>query len=383
MAGPLAGIRVVELAGIGPAQLGAMILSDLGASVVRIDRTDEVPASRPPAPSPELLARGRRSVALNLKSARGRRAALALIQSSDVLLDPYRPGVLERLGLDPAQLTSDQANLLVARMTGWGQHGTLAASAGHDINYIALAGALEPIGPPDRPPTVPLNLVADFGGGGMLLAVGVLAGLFERERSGRGQVIDVAMIDGVATLLTSILQLAASGTWSARRGENWVAGAAPWYRAYATRDGRFLTVGPLEPKFYAQLLGRLGLDLDDWPQWDRTLWPALEERLGDAFAGRTLREWDDLLEGTDVCYAPVLSVAEAAAHPHISSRGTYVEVGGVLQPAPAPRFERTPGAIDRPPPWPGQHTREVLEALELPPGMVEEMLSSGEAVELA
>jgi alpha-methylacyl-CoA racemase len=382
MPGPLAGVRVVELAGIGPAQLGAMILSDLGATVIRIDRTDHVPASRPVAPSPELLARGRRSVALNLKSPRARNAALALIRDSDVLLDPYRPGVLERLGLDPAQLIAEQASLLVARMTGWGQDGTLAAAAGHDINYIALTGALEPIGPPDRPPTVPLNLVADFGGGGMLLAVGVLAGLLERERSGRGQVIDVAMIDGVATLLTSILQLAASGTWSARRGENWVAGGAPWYRAYETRDGRFLTVGALEPKFYAQLLARLGLRLDDWPQWDRTVWPTLERRLSDAFAGRTLREWDDLLKGTDVCYAPVLSVTEAAAHPHLASRGTYVAIDGVLQPAPAPRFERTPGAIGRPPPWPGQHTREVLEELELAPGTVAQMLSCGEAVEL-
>jgi alpha-methylacyl-CoA racemase len=359
-----------------------MVLADLGATVVRIDRPEDVPTWRPTGPSTELLARGRRSVALDLKSAGGRRAAEALIAEADVLLDPYRPGVLERLGLDPARLVEDHPRLLVARMTGWGQDGPLATAAGHDINYIGLVGALEPIGPPGQPPTVPLNLVGDFGGGGMLLAVGVLAGLLERERSGQGQVIDVAMVDGIALLLTSILQMAAGGSWSGRRGENWVDGGAPWYRAYATRDGRFVTVGPLEPKFYAQFLTRLGFDPEQWPQWDMTRWPELERRLEETFAARTVGDWDRLLEGSDVCYAPVLSFAEGARHPHVAHRGTYVEVDGVLQPAPAPRFARTPGAIGLPPPWPGADTRSVLEGLGLSVETVAELLARGEAVEL-
>jgi alpha-methylacyl-CoA racemase len=252
-------------------------------------------------------------------------------------------------------------------MTGWGQDGPLAAAAGHDINYIALAGALHPIGDPGAPPPPPLNLVGDFGGGGMLLAFGVAAALVERARSGRGQVLDVAMLDGVATLLASLCQLDAQGQWSHERGTNWLDGAAPWYGTYRTADDRFVTVGALEGKFYALLLGRLGLDAVDWPQWDRSRWPALRAVLEERFAARTLAEWRDELEGTDACFAPVLRSDEAAEHPHVAARGTFERHDGVLQPAPSPRFSRTPGAVQGRPPLPGEHTAEVLAELQVVP----------------
>jgi alpha-methylacyl-CoA racemase len=248
-------------------------------------------------------------------------------------------------------------------MTGWGQTGPLATASGHDLNYIALAGALHPMGAPGAPPSPPLNLVGDYGGGGMLLGFGIACALFERERSGLGQVIDVAMLDGVATLLASICQLDAQGAWSRERGTNWLDGAAPWYRAYRTADGRFVTVGALEGKFYSLLLERLGLDEREWPQWERERWPALRARLEDVFAQRTLDAWRAELEGTDVCFAAVLRIDEAATHPHVAARATYVERDGVLQPSPSPRFDRTPGAVQGPPPLPGQHTGEVLRDL--------------------
>jgi alpha-methylacyl-CoA racemase len=252
-------------------------------------------------------------------------------------------------------------------MTGWGQDGPLAHAAGHDVNYIALAGALYPMGDPAAPPQIPLNLIADFGGGGMLLALGVAAALFESARSGRGQVVDVAMVDGVATLLTSLFQLDATGMWSRERGRNWLDGAAPWYGVYRTADDRFVTVGALEDKFYAQLLERLGLAAAAWPQWDQSRWPALRTVLQDVFAERTLAEWQVTLEGTDVCFAPVLRPDEAPTHPHLAQRGTYVDHGGVVQPAPSPRFSRTPGALHRPPPWQGEHTQEILAELDAAP----------------
>ncbi|NLT06465.1 MAG: CoA transferase [Solirubrobacterales bacterium] len=360
--GPLTGVRVVELAGLGPAQLGAMLLADMGADVVRVDRPADVPTD-PEGVSGELLARGRRSIALDLKQPDGLAVARELAAGADVLLDPYRPGVAERLGLGPDDLLALNPRLVFARMTGWGQDGPLAQAAGHDINYVALAGALAPIGPADAPPPPPLNLVGDFGGGGMLLAFGVAAALVERERSGEGQVIDVAMIDGVAALMASIFQVDHQGLWSRERGANWLQGAAPWYRAYATADDRYVTVGPLEAKFYGQLLDRLGLDAADWPQWDTDRWPALAELLAARFAERTLAEWTAELEGTDVCFAPALEYDEVTEHPHLAARAVYVERDGAVQPAPAPRFARTPGAIASPPPWPGQHTAELLAEL--------------------
>ncbi|MBA3842289.1 MAG: CoA transferase [Actinobacteria bacterium] len=360
MAGPLADIEVIELAGIGPAQLGGMMLADLGARVTRVDRVDDVPGEPRRHASREVLARGRRSVALDLKREEGREVLRNLVDRADVLLDPFRPGVLQRLGIPPEETTKRNPRLIVAHMTGWGQDGPLAAAAGHDLNYIALAGALEPMGVPGEPPQVPLNLVADFGGGGMLLAVGVLAALIERERSGRGQILDVAMVDGVATLLASVLQLHAMGQWAPGRGSNWVAGAAPWYRAYRTSDDRYVTFASLEPKFYRLLLQRLDLDAEAWPQWDIELWSELAERIAQIVAARTLEEWCAELEGTDACFSPVLSFVDAAQHPHLLERGTYISHNGVLQPAPAPRFSRTPGAITGAPPWPGQDTRVVL-----------------------
>ena len=360
MSGPLAGVRVVELAGIGPAQLGAMLLADLGADVVRIDRPGEGERDA----SGELLSRGRRSVALDLKDPGDVERALALADGADVFVDPFRPGVAERIGVGPEVVCERNPRIVYARMTGWGQDGPLARAAGHDINYIALAGALEAIGAPGEVPPVPLNVIGDFGGGGMLMAFGVTAALFERERSGRGQVLDVAMVDGVAALLQGVLQIQAIGQWEPGRGRNWLQGAAPWYRAYRTADDGFVTVGPLEGKFYALLLDRLGLDPDDWPQWDTGRWPELSIRLEEAFAARTLDEWVTELEGTDACFAPAVELQRADEHPHNAARGTYVRRDGHLQAAPVPRFSRTPGAPGRTPPWPGQHTREILAELE-------------------
>jgi alpha-methylacyl-CoA racemase len=361
--GPLAGVRVIELGGLGPGPFAGMLLADLGADVVRIDRPPEGDGAAPPDPAGAVMDRGKRSLALDLKDAVCRESARALVDEADVLIDPYRPGVAERLGLGPDDCLERNPGLIYVRMTGWGQQGPLAGASGHDLNYIALAGALHPIGPPGAPPQPPLNLVGDYGGGGMLLAFGVASALYERERSGLGQVVDVAMVDGVASLLAIVCQLDAQGGWSHERGENFLDGSAPWYRAYATSDGRFVTVGAIEAKFYSLLLERLGLDEAEWPQWDRDRWPAMAERMSEVFAARSLDEWQEELEGTDVCFAPALRVDEAARHPQLAARGTYVNPGGVLQPAPVPRFGRTPGAIQGPPPGPGEHTEELLREL--------------------
>jgi alpha-methylacyl-CoA racemase len=364
--GPLAGVRVVELGGIGPAQLGGLLLSDLGADVVLVDRPLDGPQTvASEDPRREVLNRGRRSIALNLKDPDDLEIAWRLIDGADVLVDPYRPGVAERLGVGPGEVLARNPRVVYARMTGWGQDGPLASAAGHDINYIALAGALEPMGVPGEPPPVPLNLIGDFGGGGMLLAFGVVAALLERERSGRGQVVDAAMVDGVAALLNGIFHLRGVGGWREGRGANWVQGAAPWYRAYATADGAFVTIGALEGKFYALLLERLGIDAARWPQWDHAGWPALTEELAARFAQHDVAHWRAQLEGTDVCFAPALTLDDAPRHPHNAARGTFVEVDGVMQAAPVPRFGRTPGAIHRPPPVPGEHTEEILAELGL------------------
>jgi alpha-methylacyl-CoA racemase len=358
--GPLDGIRIVELAGLGPSQHGAMLLADLGADIVRVDRPvadpDRDHARR------ELLNRGRRSIALNLKDPADLATARRLIDRADVVIDPYRPGVAERLGLDPDGALERNPGLVFARMTGWGQDGPLASKAGHDITYLAAAGLLEAIGPADRPPPVPLNVIGDFGGGGMLLAFGIVAALLERERSGRGQVLDVAMVDGVASLLGGILNHVALGEWQHRRGANFLQ-SAPWYRAYETADGRFVTVGTLEEKFYAGLLERVGLDVAEWPQWDESRWPALSERLAEIFATRTAAEWDAAMADADICFAVAVPLDEAPAQPHLAARGSFVERDGVVQPAPVPRFERTPGRITLPPPWPGEHAAEILAEL--------------------
>jgi alpha-methylacyl-CoA racemase len=361
--GPLVGLRVVELAGLGPAEHGCMMLADMGAEVIRVERLTAVPDTAGREPPRTLLSRGRRSIALDLRHAEGLAAVRRLIETADVLVDPYRPGVLERLGLDPDDLLAVTTRLVIARMTGWGQDGPLAKAAGHDLNYIAVSGALHEIGEPDRLPAVPLNLVADYGGGGMLLVAGILAALLERERSGNGQTIDVAMVDGVASQLAGVLHLHAIGGYDGRRGSSWVQGGAPWYRPYAASDGAFVTVAALESQFYALLLHELGLDPDDYPQWDRECWPELQDELTRIFGAEPGAHWRQRLEGTDACFAVAVPLVEAAQHPHLIARETYVERDGVVQPAPAPRFSRTPAALNTPPPWPGQDTEAVLEEI--------------------
>ncbi|HEY8202395.1 MAG TPA: CaiB/BaiF CoA-transferase family protein [Actinomycetota bacterium] len=354
--GPLSGLRVVEIASLAPAPFGCMVLSDLGAEVLRVGRG--APTVLGPG---NPLERGRRSIVADLKRARGPELVLRLVEGADVLVEGFRPGVAERLGIGPDECLARNPRLIYARMTGWGQDGPLAGRAGHDIDYIALSGALHPIGPADRPPTPPLNYVGDFGGGGMLLAVGILAALYERERSGRGQVVDAAMVDGSALLGAFLHGLQAAGLWSWERGGNLLDGSAPFYTTYATADGGYVAVGALEPQFYAALLEGLGLAGEDLPpQSDRAAWPAVKERFAGIFATRSRDEWAARFAGTDACVAPVLSPAEAPAHPHNASRGIFVEVNGVTQPAPAPRFSRTPSAAPVSSPEPGEDSDAAL-----------------------
>jgi alpha-methylacyl-CoA racemase len=349
-----------------------MLLADLGAEVLAVER----PASGRPA-WPTLFARGRRRVAVDLKHPEGAGVVLDLVGRADALVEGFRPGVAERLGIGPEACLARNPRLIYGRVTGWGREGPLAHAAGHDIDYVALAGALHPVGPAGGPPVPPLNLVGDFGGGGMLLALGVVAAVLEAGRSGRGQVVDAAMVDGAALLTTQLHELLAAGLWSDRRGVNLLDGGAPFYSVYETADGRHLAVGALEAGFYAELLERVGLDDADLPgQLDRDGWPVLRERLAALFRTRTRDQWCRLLEGTDACVAPVLSLAEAPAHPHNQVRNTFVEVGGVVQPAPAPRFSRTPCA--RPEPPVGPHSPEqTLAAWGLPPEAVARLRSAG------
>jgi alpha-methylacyl-CoA racemase len=361
--GPLSGVRVVEMAGQGPAPFAAMVMADLGASVIRLDRPGDVPSPLPSEHSRELLARGKRSVAIDLKADGGRDLALQLIDGADILFDPFRPGVMERLGLGPDELLERFPGLVYGRMTGWGQDGPEARTAGHDINYVSLAGALYDVGPAGGVPTVPINLVGDFGGGGMLLVVGVLSALIERGVSGKGQVVDAAMLDGSALLMTSIWQLDALGYWPRERATHFLTGYAPWYGAYATSDRRYVSFGAIEPQFYAELLDRLGLDPAAWPQFEIESWPAQREEIAAMIGSRSQAEWVEVFAGSDACFAPVLDMRQAAAHPHNRERGTFVELDGITQPAPAPRFSRTPGEVARPPCWPGEHTEEILAEL--------------------
>ncbi|MET0416362.1 MAG: CaiB/BaiF CoA-transferase family protein [Actinoplanes sp.] len=341
---PLHGIRVIELAGLAPGPFGCMLLADLGADVVQVDRPG---GGLAPPPGP--LQRSRRTVTLDLKTDAGVSALLRLAERADVLVEGFRPGVAERLGFGPATLEKINPGLVYARMTGWGQDGPLAARAGHDIDYIATAGALEPLGRPGSPPHAPLNLLGDFAGGGMLLAVGVLAALLERQRSGRGQVVDAAMVDGAALLTSFLHGMLGAGMWPHPRGENLLDGGAPFYDTYRTADDRFMAVGAIEPEFYRALLDGLGLAGEDLPgQYDRDGWPVVRERFAARFAARTRDEWTAVFDGTDACVAPVLSPAEAPGHPHNRARGAFVEVGGLTQPAPAPRFGRTPAAAPHP-----------------------------------
>ncbi|HEY6421789.1 MAG TPA: CaiB/BaiF CoA-transferase family protein [Pseudonocardiaceae bacterium] len=369
MPGPLAGLRVIELAGIGPGPHAAMLLADLGADVVRVERPPDRKISLQLAPgASDQMLRGRRSVALDLKDPAGRETLLRLAERADVLVEGFRPGVTERLGVGPADCHARNSRLVYARMTGWGQHGPLAERAGHDITYLALSGVLHAVGNAGGKPVPPLNLVGDFGGGSMFLVTGVLAALWERERSGAGQVVDAAIVDGVSVLAQMLWSLRACGLWSDQRGRNLLDSGAPFYDTYACADGRYVAVGALEPQFYAILLDGLGLAAQDLPeQLDQAGWPVLRERFTEVFASRTCDEWVAAFEGTDACVAPVLSFAEVPMHPHIATRGTIVELDGVPQAAPAPRFSRSSPAPPAPPRQPGADTAAVLADWEVPP----------------
>lgn len=353
--GPLAGVRIVEFAGLGPAPFCCMLLADLGADILRIDRPGHSPH---PA---DVTWRGRRSLALDLKDSGDLATCLAAIDKADVLIEGFRPGVMEKLGLGPDLICARNPALIYGRMTGWGQEGPLAHAAGHDINYIALTGALAAIGGAKGPPSPPLNLVGDFAGGALYLAVGIVAALFERSRSGQGQVIDAAIVDGTASLMTFFQGIVASGLTEMSRSRNLLGGQAPFYGVYACADGKYVSVGPLESQFFAQLLAVLELDAQHFERrHDPATWAEGRARIGEAFARRNRDEWCALLEGTDACFAPVLDLDEAPHHPHMAARGIYVEQGGVVQAAPAPRFSRTPGRIGAPPCAAGDGGAELL-----------------------
>jgi alpha-methylacyl-CoA racemase len=378
MPGPLAGLKIVEIAGIGPGPFCAMMLADMGADVIRVDRAQSVMGGDPASPPADVLNRGRRSIGVDLKHPDGVEAVLSLIEAAHGLIEGFRPGVMERLGLGPDAALARNPRLVYGRMTGWGQDGPYAPTAGHDINYIALAGALDPIGRRGEAPVPPLNLVGDFGGGGMLLAYGLVCGLLSAQRTGEGQVIDAAMVDGAAVLTTMFHAFRAMGIWEDERGTNLLDTGAHFYDVYETADARYVSIGSIEPQFYKELLRLTGLEDEDLPwQHDKGQWPALKERLAGVFKAKTRDEWCEIMEGTDVCFAPVLSLGEAPQHPHNVQRGTFVELHGVVQPAPAPRFSRTEVSVQRPPAHAGQHTDEVLAEWGLDADRVAKLRETG------
>ncbi len=358
--GPLQGVTIVEIASIGPGPFCGMMLADLGASVVRVDRADSVLGPAATGLSLDLLNRGKRSIGIDLKNPLGIGALLRIVEKADGLIEGFRPGVAERLGIGPEACAEINPQLVYGRMTGWGQVGPLARTAGHDINFIALSGALHGIGRSGEAPVPPLNLVGDFGGGGMLLTLGMVAGIFEARTSGRGQVVDAAMIDGSALLTTMIHGMRAMGLWSDRRGINLLDTGAPFYEVYETADGAYLAVGAIEPHFYGEFLELLNLDGELPDQLDAPRWPEMKERIAVRVRQHTRAYWEDRFAGSDACVAPVLTMGEAPDHPHHRARQTFTSVDGVVQPAPGPRFDRTPAEISGPPPWAGQHTAEIL-----------------------
>ncbi|WP_298603743.1 CaiB/BaiF CoA transferase family protein [Zoogloea sp.] len=378
--GPLHGIKIIEFAALGPAPMGAMILADLGAEVVRIERKlapGAKPASELFDPQIDILNRNRRVVTLDLKKPEGLAAARQLIATADGLIEGYRPGVMERLGVGPDDCLAANPRLVYGRMTGWGQSGPLASTAGHDINYLSLSGALHAIGEPGGKPVVPLNLVADCGGGAMLLVVGVLAALLEARGSGKGQVVDAAMTDGSALLMTMMYTLKAMGQWSQQRGSNLLDGGAHFYDTYRCADGKYVSIGPIEPQFYALFLQKAGItDPDFAHQWDRARWPELKARVAAHLATRPRDEWCELFAGSDACVAPVLDMDEAPKHPHNQARGTFIEVGGVIQPAPAPRFSRSTPAHPAPP-VPGVTDTGVLADWGFSPAAIDALKAAG------
>lgn len=356
--GPLKNVKIIEVGGIGPGPFCAMMLSDMGAEVVRIERKGQFSMVEPRY---DVMTRNRRSVAMDLKKSEGVAAVLKMVEQVDALQEGFRPGVMEKMGLGPQECLARNPKLIYGRMTGWGQEGPLAGAAGHDINYISLSGALHTIGRAGQKPVAPLNLVGDFGGGGMLLAFGIVCALFEAGRSGKGQVVDAAMVDGSAALMAMIYGLRASGFWTDKRGENLLDGGAHFYDTYETSDGKYISLGSIEPQFYALLLQLAGIEAPEFQnQLDRSQWPQLKEKLTAVFKSKTRQEWSEIMEGTDVCFAPVLSLDEAHQHPHNQSRKTFSEIDGVLQANPAPRFSRTRPELQSAPPVPGEHTESVL-----------------------
>ena len=356
--GPLKGVKIIEFGGIGPGPFCAMMLSDMGADVIRIERKGQLSLTEPKY---DVMMRNRRSIGIDLRKPDGVAAVLKMVAQVDALQEGFRPGVMEKLGLGPEVCLGKNPALVYGRMTGWGQEGPLARAAGHDINYISLSGALHTFGEKGQKPVAPLNLVGDFGGGGMLLAFGLVCALFEARNSGRGQVVDAAMVDGSAALMAMIYGLKAAGFWTDERGVNLLDGGAHFYDTYETADGKYISVGAIEPQFYQLLLQHAGIEDPDFKdQLDQKKWPALKEKITDIFKTKSRDEWCQIMEGTDICFAPVLSLDEAPDHPHNRQRNTFVEVEGVIQPAPTPRFSKTPPELQSPPPTPGEHTKAVL-----------------------
>jgi len=380
--GPLEGVRVIELAGIGPCPMCAMLLAELGADVLKIDRVlpsglgVDLPAEH------RLLERSRRSAAVDLKHPDGVALVLSLCEKADILIEGFRPGVTERLGLGPEECRVRNPRLVYGRVTGWGQSGPLANAAGHDLNYIALTGALAAIGRAGQAPTPPLNLVGDFGGGALYLALGVVAALVEARRSGQGQVVDAAMVDGAASLMTGAYGLARAAFSDGTRGTNLLDSGAHFYEVYETRDAKHIALAPIEPKFYAELLQRIGADPAELPHTlDRSQWPALKEKVAAIIRTRTRAQWTELLEGSDACFAPVLGMEEAALHPHNRARDTFIEANGHWQPNAAPRFSRTPSAVRSPPAESGAHTRDALGEWGVDSATIERLLGCGVIVQ--
>ncbi|WP_158965633.1 CaiB/BaiF CoA transferase family protein [Chachezhania sediminis] len=357
MSGPLNGLRVVEMAGIGPAPLAGQFLADLGAEVILITRKSGA------ADPTQINDRGKKSAALNLKTPEGIQAAFALIEKADVLIEGFRPGVMERMGLGPAEVHARAPGVVYGRMTGWGQTGPMAQMAGHDLNYLGLTGFVNAIGKANDVPTPPLNIGADYAGGTMFLLFGIFAALWERQTSGKGQVVDAAMVDGASALMALIHSMIAQGHWTEQRESNWLDGGAPYYRTYECADGKFISVGPLEPQFFAVLVEKAGLPAEHRAdQNDTATWAPRREEYAAVFKTKTRDEWAAIFDGTDGCVAPVLTWSEAATHPHMAARGIFTKIGDVMQAAPAPRFDRTPATMPEPPHAPGSDTEEVLRA---------------------
>ncbi len=384
MTGPLKGYRIIEIAGIGPGPFAAMMLADMGAEVIRVERSQSVRGPAPETPGFDILQRGRRNIAIDLKNPQGVETLLTLVESADALIEGFRPGVMERLGVGPDVCSERNPRLVFGRMTGWGQEGMYAQAAGHDINYISLAGALAHFGRAGEAPVPPMNMVGDFGGGGMFLAFGVVCALLEASKSGRGQVVDAAMVDGSAVLMTMFWAFSQMGAHDENnRGTNLLDTGAHFYDVYECQDGQYISIGSIETQFYAELLRLTGLegDAEFAKQMDKSSWPHLKVRIAEVFKTKTRAQWCAIMEATDVCFAPVLTMSEAAKHPHNVERKMIVDVGGIKQPAPAPRFSRTTAEIASPPAHPGQHSREILVDWGFAPTEIERLLASGAVVD--